>query len=108
MRSKVKRRGKWRTNSRFLLHDNALAHRSVLVKDFLANNDMATLKHPPYSPDLTPAELYLFLRLKPAFKERRFCYATDIIKNATEELKRPSQDGFQECLEPFTITGRSV
>jgi hypothetical protein len=26
----------------------------------------------------------------------RFCDATDIIKNATEELKRLSQNGFQE------------
>ena len=30
--------------------------------------------------------------LKSALKERRFCDATDIIKNATEELKRLSQN----------------
>jgi len=29
----------------------------------------------------------------------RFCDATDIIKNATEELKRLSQNGFQECFQ---------
>jgi hypothetical protein len=28
---------------------------------------------------------------------RRFCDATDIIKNAKEELKMLSQNGFQEC-----------
>ena len=28
---------------------------------------------------------------------RRFCDATDIIKNATEELKMLSQNGFREC-----------
>jgi len=95
MTSKVKRRGKWRTNRRFLLHDNGSAHRTVLVKDFLAKNDVTALEHPSYSPDLTPAEFCLFLRLKPAFKGRRFCYATDIIENATEELKRASQNGFQ-------------
>jgi hypothetical protein len=27
---------------------------------------------------------------------RRFCAAADIMKNATEELKRLSQNGFQE------------
>jgi len=37
---------KWRTNSSFLLHDNAPAHRSVLVKNFLAKN-VTTLEHPP-------------------------------------------------------------
>jgi len=40
-----KRPGKWRTNSRFLFHDNASAHRSVLVKDFLAKNNVTTLPH---------------------------------------------------------------
>ena len=51
---------KWRMNSWFLLHDNAPAHQSVLVKDFLANNNVTTLQHPPYSPHLTPANFYLF------------------------------------------------
>ena len=36
----------------FLLHDNAAAHRSVLVKDFLEKNNVITLEHSPQSPDL--------------------------------------------------------
>jgi len=48
-----------RTNSWFLLHDNALAHRSVLVKDFSAKNNVTMLEHPPYSPDLTAAVICL-------------------------------------------------
>jgi len=47
-----KRSDKWRTNSRFLLHGNAPAHRSVLVKDFLAKNKVTTLEHSPHSPGL--------------------------------------------------------
>ena len=38
---------KWGTNSLFLLHDNAPAHRSVSVKDFLVKKNMTTKKHPP-------------------------------------------------------------
>jgi len=38
-----KRPEKWITNSWFLLHDNTPAHRSVLVKDFLAKKDATTL-----------------------------------------------------------------
>ena len=41
-----KRPEKWRTDSWFLLHDNAPAHRSVLVKDFLAKNSVTTSQHP--------------------------------------------------------------
>jgi heme oxygenase len=51
-----KRLEKWRTNSWFLLHDNAPAHRSVSVNDFLAKNHVTTLKHPPYCPDLAAAD----------------------------------------------------
>jgi len=62
-----KRPEKLRTSSWFLLHDNAQAHQSVLVKSFLANNNVSTLKIHPYSPDLTPANFYLFPRLKTAW-----------------------------------------
>jgi hypothetical protein len=61
-------------------------------QDVLAKN-MA--QHPQYSPDLTAANFYLFPKMKSALKGRRFCDATDIIKNATEELKRLSHNGFQ-------------
>ena len=54
-----KRHKKWRTSSWFPLHDNAPAHRSILVMDFLAKNDLTTLQHPTYIPDLAAAALYL-------------------------------------------------
>jgi transposase len=70
-----------------------------LVKDYVAQNNVTTLEHPPYSPDLAAADFCLFSRLKSALKGRRCCDATDIIKNVTEELKRLSQNGFQEFLQ---------
>jgi hypothetical protein len=99
---------KRRTNSWFLLHENAPAHRSVLVKDFLANNNVTTLEHTQHSPDLIPADLYQFPRFKSTMMGRRFCDVTDIIKNEAEELKRFSQTGFQERMQHFTVAGRSV
>jgi hypothetical protein len=86
-----KRPEKWKNCSWFLLYDNALAHRLVLVKDFLAEDNVTTLEHPPCSSNLYPAEFYLFTRLKSTLKGRHFYKATDIIKNATEKLKRLSQ-----------------
>ena len=47
------------TNSRFLRHDNAPAHRSALAKDVLVKNNATTLEHPPYFPDLISADFYL-------------------------------------------------
>ena len=49
-------------------HNNAPAHRSVLVKDFLAKISVTTLEHSPYFPDLDPVDFYLFPRIKPVSK----------------------------------------
>jgi hypothetical protein len=65
-----------------------------LVKDFLAKNILTTLQHPPYSPKPASADFYLFPRITSALKERRFFDACDVIKNATERMKRLSQNGF--------------
>jgi transposase len=78
-------------NQQFPLHDNAPAHRSVLVKYISAKNNVTTLAYTPYSPDLAQADIYLFPELKSALKGRCFCDVTDIIKNAMEELKRLSK-----------------
>ena len=59
-RDKVRRKRpeKWRTNSSFLLHNNAPAHWPALVKDFLSYNNVTTLECPPYFPDLIPADFF--------------------------------------------------
>ena len=63
---------KWRTGSWFLLHNNAPAHRSILVKNFLAKNSVTTLQHLTYSPGPAPANFYLLSGIKSALKGRRF------------------------------------
>jgi len=60
---------------------------------------VTTLEHLPYSSDLAPADFYLFPRLKSALMGQDFCDAADIIEDVTEELKRLSQNGFQECFQ---------
>jgi hypothetical protein len=66
---------------------------TVLVKNFLANNNVTTLERPTHSPDLVPVDSFLFPGLQSVLKGRSFCDATTVIKNATEELKRLSQNG---------------
>ena len=51
--------GVWR------LHwDNAPVHTWAVVKDWLTAKGIQLLEHPPYSPDLAPADFFLFLKLK--------------------------------------------
>ena len=41
------------------------------------------LLHPPYSPDLAPADFFLFPKLKTTLKGRRFQTIEEIQENAT-------------------------
>jgi hypothetical protein len=55
-----------------LLHDNVPSHSALVVKIFLAKHCVVEISHPPYSPDLAPADFFLFLTVKTALKERGF------------------------------------
>ena len=44
-----------------LIHDKAPAHKCVLVQDFLKEEKVVQLSHPPYSPDLSPCDFSCFL-----------------------------------------------
>ena len=46
-----------------LLHDNAPAHKSATVQEYLKKYWLDVLDHPPYSPDLSPFDFWLFPRL---------------------------------------------
>jgi transposase len=90
---------KLRTEGWRLLYDNAAPHRPGLVKDISAKNTLTTLEYFSFSPDLVPVHLHQFPWLKSALNGQRFCSTTDIIKNVTQELKRLTQNGIQECLQ---------
>ncbi|GBL53542.1 hypothetical protein AVEN_213485-1 [Araneus ventricosus] len=64
-----------------------------------ARHSVTTLEYPPYSPDLAPAEFYLFPRLKMKLKGRRFVDSDEVIENETKQLKDLSKNGFLECFE---------
>ncbi|KAJ4451209.1 hypothetical protein ANN_02669 [Periplaneta americana] len=74
-----KRPEKWVENNWFLMHDNAPAHRAIIVKNFLARHNITALDHSPYSP-VSPPDYFLFPRLKSHLKGRRF-NAEEVIAN---------------------------
>ena len=55
-----------------LNHDNAPAHKCVLVQDSLKEKKVVQLSHPPYSPDLSPCDFFLFPLLKKTLSGRRY------------------------------------
>jgi histone-lysine N-methyltransferase SETMAR len=54
----LRRRKKW-----LLLHNTIPAHHSLLIEEELAKQQGTVMPHPPYSPDLTPCDLFFFLHL---------------------------------------------
>ena len=55
-----------------LLHDNAPAHKSATVQEYLKESVLDVLDHPRYSPDLSPCDFWLFPRLKEMLAGHRF------------------------------------
>jgi transposase len=45
---------------------------ALLIHEFLTNHEATVVPQPPYSPDLAPADFFLFPKLKSSLKGRRF------------------------------------
>jgi histone-lysine N-methyltransferase SETMAR len=80
-----KRGDLWRDCSLILHHDNALAHPSLPVSQFLAGEGISAMDHPPCSPDLAPADLWLFPKLKSVLKAKHFL-DVEGIKSSMEKM----------------------
>ena len=90
---------KFQSNEWFLLHDNAPSHSAAIVKKFLANRKVAVLHRPPYSPDLAPADYFLFPKLKFSLKGRHFQTVEEIQCAVTRELNKVSKTAFLEGMK---------
>ena len=84
-----------------LHHDNAPAHASLLIVSYLAKHQTSVVPHPPYSPDLAPADLFLFPKLKTTLKGRRFQTIEESQENATRELRATTESAFQEAFQKW-------
>jgi len=96
-----KRPEKWRDDDWILHHDNAPAHTSHLVQQFLAKHGTAQLQKPPYSPDLVPCDFFLFPGLKKILKGRRFEATEDIKRNSTKTLLDIPKEEFAKCFQQW-------
>jgi len=85
-----------------LHHDNAPAHVSLLICIYLAIHQTSAVPHLPYSPDLAPADFFLFPKLKTTLKCRRFQTIQEIQENAIiRELHAITGSAFQEAFQQW-------
>ena len=59
---------------------------SCLMQSSLAKHQITQVTQPPYSPDLVPCDFWLFPKLKPPLKEKRFQTIDMIWQNTTRQL----------------------
>jgi len=83
----------------FLLNDNAPSHNATIVKQVLTQRKATVLDHPPYSPDLVPADYFLFPKVKSHLKGRPFDSNLDIQKAVTCTLNITAKDHFYKGIQ---------
>ena len=84
-----------------LHHHNAPRHTAVSINEFLAEKNIPVVPQHPYSPDLSPRDLFLFPRPKNQLKGRHFGTFDNIQKSVTDELKGILVEVFQHCYEQW-------
>ena len=91
-------------NTWVLHHDNTPSHASLLFREFLTKQTVATLPQPSYSPDLDPPDFFLFPQFKSSLKGHHFVTVKNVQAAMTNALKeipvqdfQASYDAWQNC-----------
>jgi hypothetical protein len=72
-------------------------HNAAIVKKFLVNRNAAVLHHPLYSPNLAPADYFLFPKFKLPLKGRHFQTVQEI--QCAVKLNNISKTAFLEDMK---------
>ncbi len=93
------------TNGIKLHHDNARPHVKNIIFDYLKEEKIKVMAHPPYSPDLAPSDFWLFNCLKCSLDT--YPDATSLARAITKELNsipiHEYQKTFQKWIERMRL-----
>jgi len=68
---------------------------ALCMREFLTKHETTVIPQPPYSPDSTPADVFLFPQLKSSPKCRRFQTVEETEENSIGDLRAIPQNTFQ-------------
>ena len=85
----------------FLHMDNATCHKSKSTQNKIALSGIKTIPHPPYSPDLSPCDFWLFGRLKEFLKGNRFQTEKELFDKVQEFLNLIKKDEISKVYEEW-------
>jgi len=84
----------WENHTWMLHHDNAPGHASLLIRIYRAKHQTYVMPHPPYSPDLASADIFLFPKLKTTLKVRRF----QTVEESQEKCDKRTARHHRKCV----------
>jgi len=84
-----------------LHHDNCPCHTAISVIEFFVKKGIPVVPQPPYSPDLSPCDFFLFAKLKFHLKGRHFGTVENIEKAVTDQLKVIPVSDYQRCYDEW-------
>ena len=84
------------------------AHTTLSVQQFLTKNHMTAVPHPPYSPNLTPSDFFLFPWMKKVLKEEHSADGEQVKQKRAEALKGIKINDFKNCFEQWKKTSQWV
>ena len=82
-----------------LYHDNARPHQKTSVKDFLGEQGVLVMRHPPYSPDLAPSDFWLFGHLKRQLVT--YSDSNSLEQAVTNELRAITEDEYRKTFNKW-------
>ena len=68
-----------------------------------AKNSTNIIEQLPYSPDMAPADIFLFPKLKLPLRGTRFQSIEDVKENSRRELKSIPENAFEKCFDDWII-----
>ena len=84
-----------------LHHDNAPIHKSSIVKNFITEKNIKLLEHPPYSPDLSPCDFWLFPVIKQRLRGAIYDTRDDVIHGFKKEVEKLTINDYNICFESW-------
>ncbi len=89
----------WQQNSYRILHDNAPGHKAAHTVTAMVETDMKVVSHPPYSPDLAPADFWFFPYLKSHIRGKIFNSVTDLQDVLMVVIQNTPTKLFADCIQ---------
>ena len=87
---------------KLILHDdNARPHRAWITTEFLVEHHVESYPNPPYSPDLSPCDFFIFPKLKNQLRGIRFNDDDDMLEALDEEIRGLTKEDFKNCFNDW-------